>query len=98
MNKIKLINLIANIGDLSKIQAKKTLELTLSAIIKSLQINKQVRIVGFGTFKIIYRAKRKGIHPKTREIIKIPASKTLSFIPAKKIKNKINLIKYNIKK
>jgi DNA-binding protein HU-beta len=41
---------------------------------------------GFGTFFVKKRKERKGRNPKTGETISIPASKTIFFRPAAKVK------------
>jgi len=45
---------------------------------------------GFGTFTLKVRAARDGINPKTKEKIKIKESKSISFKPATKLKEKLN--------
>lgn len=45
---------------------------------------------GFGTFSLKSRAARDGINPKTKEKIKIKASKSIGFKPATKLKEKLN--------
>ena len=44
---------------------------------------------GVGTFKVNQRKARKGINPKTREEIKIPASKTVGFKPTTVLKEEL---------
>jgi DNA-binding protein HU-beta len=45
---------------------------------------------GFGKFKVKESAAREGRNPSTGEAIKIPASKKLSFTPAKAVKDQLN--------
>ncbi|MCD7810073.1 MAG: HU family DNA-binding protein [Erysipelotrichaceae bacterium] len=49
-----------------------------------------VLISGFGTFKYKNRQLCKGVSPKTKEYIIIPASKTVSFKPSNKLKDAMN--------
>ena len=44
---------------------------------------------GFGTFKIKHRKARVGRNPRTNEKIQIPASKTVGFKPAPKLKDSL---------
>lgn len=44
---------------------------------------------GFGTFKIVERAERKGHNPQSHEPIVIPARKVVKFSPTKKLKEDI---------
>ena len=46
-------------------------------------------ITGFGTFEVRERAARKGINPRTKQEIKIPASKYPAFKPGKGLKDVI---------
>ena len=47
----------------------------------------KIQLVGFGTFETSERAARTGINPRTKQAIKIPASKYVSFSAAKAIKD-----------
>ncbi|AEO08404.1 DNA-binding protein HU-alpha [Buchnera aphidicola str. Ak (Acyrthosiphon kondoi)] len=89
MNKTQLINVISKKSNLSKIQAKLTLETTLSTIIDSLKKGESVQIVGFGTFKVNLRSSRTGRNPQTGQEIHIPATKVPSFTSGKTLKNAI---------
>ncbi|WP_422667505.1 HU family DNA-binding protein [Buchnera aphidicola] len=89
MNKTQLIQVISEKSNLSKIQIKSTLEMTLSAIIESLKKGESVQILGFGTFKVNLRPSRTGRNPQTGEEICIPATKVPSFVSGKTLKNVI---------
>ncbi|QCO70620.1 MAG: HU family DNA-binding protein [Buchnera aphidicola (Macrosiphum albifrons)] len=89
MNKTQLIDVISKKSNLSKIQAKLTLETTLSTIIDSLKKGEPVQIVGFGTFKVNLRSSRIGRNPQTGKEIQIPATKVTSFTSGKTLKNAI---------
>ncbi|QCI22502.1 HU family DNA-binding protein [Buchnera aphidicola] len=89
MNKTQLIDIISKKSNLSKIQAKLTLETTLSTIIDSLKKGESVQIVGFGTFKVNLRSSRIGRNPQTGKEIHIPATKVTSFTSGKTLKNAI---------
>ena len=47
----------------------------------------KVQLVGFGAFEVKSRAERIGRNPKTKESIKIPASKVPVFKPGKALKD-----------
>lgn len=75
----------------SAAEAKRAVENTIGAI-KALTVSKDsegLTIVGFGSFKRVKRAARKGINPSTGESIKIKASKTLTFKVAKTFKESL---------
>ena len=50
----------------------------------------EVSIAGFGKFVVKGRAARESINPRTKAIIKVPASKSVAFKPAKAIKDAVN--------
>ena len=58
-------------------------------ILKNLIKNKETNIKNFATFKIINKNDRIGRNPKNKEIYKIKARKSLSFITSKKFNDKI---------
>ena len=49
----------------------------------------KVQLVGFGAFEVKARAERIGRNPKTKESIKIPASKVPVFKPGKALKDAV---------
>ena len=49
----------------------------------------KVQLVGFGAFEVKKRAERIGRNPKTKESIKIPASKVPVFKPGKALKDAV---------
>ena len=56
----------------------------------SLAKGKEVRIQGFGTFKVSKRAARNGVNPRTGESIKIKAMNVASFKAGKELKAQVN--------
>ena len=72
MTKAQLIELMAKEADISKVAAAKALESFMGTVTKALKKrNGKVTLVGFGTFKKVYRKTRKGRNPRTGELIKI---------------------------
>ncbi len=63
----------------SKAAATRALNAVLAAIETGIKKDGEVQLVGFGTFKIKSRPARKGRNPGTGEVIKIKASKTVTF-------------------
>ena len=90
MNKSELIEAIANKAGLSKADATKALEATISAVTNSLQQGQSVTIVGFGTFMVRESKARMGRNPRTGESIQINASKRPSFKAGKALKDNLN--------
>ena len=56
---------------------------------EALAAGDKVQLVGFGSFEIRARAARIGRNPKTKEEIKIPASKVPAFKPGKALKDAV---------
>lgn len=79
MNKTDLVNAIANEAKLTKVQAKAALEATIGAVEKALAKGDKVALIGFGSFAVVKKGKRKGVNPATKEKITIPAKKVVKF-------------------
>jgi DNA-binding protein HU-beta len=79
MNKTELINAIAAEAGLSKVDAKKALDVTLNSIAGALKEGDKIALLGFGTFSIAERPARTGINPATKAVIEIPAKKVVKF-------------------
>ena len=63
---------------------------TFEEISTSLANGENVQLSGFGTFELRQRSERKGVNPRTKEPITIPASKTVGFKPGKALKESVN--------
>lgn len=79
MNKTELINAIAEKSGLSKADSKKALEGFIQTVTDEVKGGGKVALVGFGTFSVTQKAARKGINPRTKATIEIPAKKTVKF-------------------
>ena len=75
-------------------ETKKATEATVNALVEviaeALKKEEKVQLVGFGTFEVRHRAKRKGRNPQTNEEMIIPASKAPVFKAGKNLKEKVN--------
>jgi DNA-binding protein HU-beta len=89
MNKADLISKIAVNSGLSKKDSEKALAAAIDAITESLKKGEKVQLVGFGIFDVKERAARTGRNPKTKEAIKIPASRTPQFKAGKALKDAV---------
>lgn len=79
MNKTELINSIAEKAGLTKVQAKAALEAAVNTVSEQLAKGDKVALIGFGTFSVTEKTARKGINPRTKETIEIPARKAVKF-------------------
>ena len=90
MNKTELIEHISANADLSKADAGRALDAFIDAVKVTLKNNDAVTLVGFGTFDVSERAARTGRNPRTGEPVEIAASTTVTFKPAKALKDRLN--------
>ena len=90
MNKNDLVHAVAENAGVSKKDTELVLNSILSVISDALKSGDRVQLVGFGSFETRERAARKGLNPRTREEITIPASKVPVFKPGKALKDAID--------
>src|SRR5437588_9087015 len=76
---------IAQQADISQKQAQAALEAMLKTIREALQSGSEVRLVGFGSFKVRRSAARKGVNPRDRQPIEVPAKERVRFTPGKEL-------------
>lgn len=88
MNKAELVAAVQKtLGeDTSKAAAERAVEAVVDAISKGIKKDKTVALIGFGTFSVAKRNARTGINPRTKEPLKIKASKTVKFKPSAALK------------
>ena len=89
MNKAELIAAVAEKTGLSKKDTEAVVSASLEVITDTLAQGEKVQLVGFGSFETKARAARIGRNPRTKEEIKIPASKLPVFKAGKALKDQI---------
>ncbi|HEY2447167.1 MAG TPA: HU family DNA-binding protein [Rhizomicrobium sp.] len=90
MSKADFVEAVAKKGNLSKVEAKRCVELVFESIeggLKGVKSGGKFQIGTFGTFHVSKRGARIGRNPKTGESIKIKASKSLRFKPSSQLKD-----------
>lgn len=90
MTKTQLIENAAKKVDLSKKAVAEAYDAIYAAFTEAIANGESVQIAGIGTFSVKTRAARKGINPRTKQAIQIPASKYVGFSAAKALKDKLN--------
>jgi len=90
VNKNDLIAAVAEISELGKAEAGKSVDAVLEAVSKALASGDDVRLVGFGTFSVADRKASEGRNPRTGETIQIAASKQPKFKAGKALKDAVN--------
>lgn len=91
MNKADLVAAIASKTELTKKDAEASLNAITEIITEALVKGNKVQLVGFGSFETRKKAARKGRNPRTKEEIKIPASKAPAFKAGKALKDMVNV-------
>jgi DNA-binding protein HU-beta len=90
MTKAELIDQMAKDANISKAAAGAALNSFMGSIAASLKKrNGKATLVGFGTFKKVYRKTRKGRNPQTGEAIKIKGKNVVKFTAGKKLSESI---------
>ncbi len=92
MNKAELISALAESTSFTKKDSEVFLKAFLETVVGTLEKGDKVQLVGFGTFEVRDRKERVGRNPRTKEEIKIPASKVPVFKPGKEFKEKVNVV------
>jgi len=86
MTKAELVEVVAAQSRLTKKSASEILEIVFSNIGKAVKKDARFSYPGFGTWSLRSRKARKIRNPQTNEMMKLKASKTIGFRPAKELK------------
>ncbi len=89
MKKAELVNEVAKVLNTKK-EAQLAVDSLLNNISQALKNKQNVRLAGFGTFKLVEKKARNGRNPKTGEPIEIKASTKVKFVPGKNVKEVLN--------
>lgn len=90
MNRLELVDKVAEKNAISKAEADRIVLTVFQEIIASLKEGDSVTVVGFGTFKVMNCAARIGRNPATGKSIKIPPMLKPKFIPGTYFKEVLN--------
>ena len=90
MTKDELVDAVMKAAGIEvKTHAKTAVEGVFDSIVQALSRGEDVAISGFGTFRVVKRAARMGINPKTGEKIHIAASTKPKFRAGKLLKEAV---------
>ena len=92
ITKLDLINHLNEKLGLNKVESKELVEAFFDEIKKSLINNEEVKLSGFGNFKILKKRERPGRNPKTGEPAIISARKVVTFKAGQKLRKKMSNI------
>jgi len=90
MNKTELINYVAEVSHMTKVDAGRAVDAVFKGIIEGLANKNDCQFVGFGSFRIRKRKARLGRNPRSGKEIKIPASTGVGFSASKQLKELLN--------
>ena len=85
MNKVELINAVAEKAGMTKVDARKAIDAIMDVTKDELKKDGKIALVGFGTLSVNKRPARQGRNPRTGKTIKIAAKKVVKFKPAANI-------------
>ena len=86
MTKAELVEAVAAQSKLTKKSAAEILDVVFSNIGKAVKKDARFSYPGFGTWSLRSRKARNIRNPQTNAIMKLKASKTIGFRPAKELK------------
>ena len=89
MNKTELIAAVAEKTGLTKKDAERVVSATFETVTETLKKGDKVSVSGLGIFEVKTREARIGRNPRTKEEIKIPATKLPAFKASKTLKDLI---------
>ena len=92
ITKLDLVNHLNETLGLNKVESKELVEAFFDEIKKSLINNEEVKLSGFGNFKILNKRERPGRNPKTGEPAIISARKVVTFKAGQKLRKKMSNI------
>ncbi|HLB51636.1 DNA-binding protein HU [candidate division WWE3 bacterium RIFCSPHIGHO2_12_FULL_38_15] len=89
MTKQDLVNKLADMAGMTKVDAAKALDTLSDVVTAALKKGEKVTWTGFGTFEVRSRAARMGRNPQTGAPMHIAASKTPAFKAGKSLKDSV---------
>jgi DNA-binding protein HU-beta len=89
IGKTELAQQVAEKADLTRSQANKAVDAVLDSITTALQNDDEVRLTGFGSFKVTKTKARTGRNPRTGAALDIPAGVRPTFTAGSRLKQSI---------
>ncbi|MDR0662258.1 MAG: HU family DNA-binding protein [Holosporales bacterium] len=88
--RVQLAEVLAREFGLYRFQAENFIETVLEEIGAALASGEEVKVAGFGTFRVVERKGRIGRNPRTQESAEIKARKAIVFRPSGTQKARVN--------
>ena len=89
LNRLDLVNAVAEHASLPKTKAELAVAGLLTAIEDALRHGQEVRLTGFGTFAVARRKPTTGRNPRTGERINLGATTSVRFRAGKSLKDAV---------
>ncbi len=89
MNKADIISKVHGVLGTTKADAERAVETVIECITSALKSGEEVSVAGLGIFVAKARPARTGRNPRTGETIRIAATRTPKFRPAKALKDAV---------
>ena len=89
MNKTELIAAAAEKAGIAKKDAERVINAAIDTVVAELNKGERVQLSGFGIFETKEREERVGRNPRTKETIRIPATRTPTFKASKARKDAV---------
>ncbi len=90
VNKSEFVSVFAEEAAITKTEAARLLDVVLKVIKKSLADKEEIRMVGFGTFKVATVKAKTVRNPQNGQEMRLPESKRPKFVPGKGLKEAVN--------
>ena len=90
MKKTDLIDQVAGAAGMTKADATKAVDAVFDTIVQSLKTDEEVRIAGFGVFKVAQSKGGMARNPRTGVEVPVAPSKKARFTAAKGLKDELN--------
>lgn len=87
MNRGDIVDAVAAQVDLPQTKVDAVIKAYESAIMRQAASGGEVRIVGFGSFKVTHRAARTSRNPQTGEPVEVAERNAIRFVPGKALKD-----------
>lgn len=89
MNKKELAKEMSRRHSMTTVEAKRVIDLLQEITEEALERGEEVRVAGFGIFRVIKRQSRTAHNPVTGDAVEVPERKGISFKPSSELKRMI---------
>jgi DNA-binding protein HU-beta len=95
MKKCELVKLVSEKAEMSQRQAVKAIDALFEVLGESLEKHDRIPIQRFGTFHVVTRAARRGLNPRSKEYMELPALSYTRFSASTRLRKKVKSAPYS---